>query len=363
MNGKRSFLLKRRLTKKGRWFVGLTILTVFAISLYILFKGIILEQFFNNPILFEYDLKKNVDYRVHLFQNSLYDETVISSNSSYVGNLTDDINIDFDFKYRSNKNAVLSYKYYIESIIYADATSSNDSSNVWKRKEILLPVNSGQLIADNKFGISEHLVYDYSLNNDIAKDYKKQMAFSMNTYSIIKFVINIHGNIDGNLVDENETMSLKVPLNESVFKIEKQLGDNKKVVKRKYENPKIIIRLPFLLIGSIGILLAIALFIILFRKIFNIKRKNEYNRVLGKILKEYGDVIVEVRSVKKIPTNRTIIVKDFNEMIDLEEETRIPINFMELEADIEGVFWIVHNESFYTYILKQEELVLNNKNF
>ena len=66
-----------------------------------------------------------------------------------------------------------------------------------------------------------------------------------------------------------------------------------------------------------------------FKKIFNFEEKNEYNKKLQKILKMYDNVIIEITSPINIDDYEIIEVKGIDEMVDLEEELRIPINFYE----------------------------------
>ena len=49
-------------------------------------------------------------------------------------------------------------------------------------------------------------------------------------------------------------------------------------------------------------------------------------------------------------------VKNFNELVDLEEELRNPIIYYEDEPDYKGTFFIVHGEICYYYILSNDNL-------
>ena len=343
--------------------VGIVLLIFFVCSIFLIYKGVDFTQFVDNPVLYKYNISKKVNYKVHLFKNNLYDESVISSNGSYVGNLTDKIEINFDVDFVSEKDATFEYSYYIDNTMYADATSSSigENQNVWKKKEILLDEKNGQFISDKSLKISDSLMYEYNKYDLLAKDYKRQMGFAMNIYSLVNFNVRIHGNTGGYLIDESEVITLKIPLNQSVFKIDESVGKDINFVRRRYNNPKIILRWLFLIIGLFCLIFSFLLLILVFKRLFNIKNKNEYNRMVNKILKEYGDIIVEVESMKKLSASKTIMVKNFNEMIDLEEETRIPINFYEEKADEQGLFWLIHNDSIYMYRVCLEEL-LNKKN-
>lgn len=46
-------------------------------------------------------------------------------------------------------------------------------------------------------------------------------------------------------------------------------------------------------------------------------------------------------------------VKNFNEMIDLEEELGVPIMFYEMIEYIEGEFTLVHIHILYKFVLKK----------
>ena len=89
--------------------------------------------------------------------------------------------------------------------------------------------------------------------------------------------------------------------------------------------------------------------------------KSKYHVELNKILNDYGEIIVEV--VNPIPTdNKQIIrVKNFNELIDLEQELRIPILCYINELKAITTFAILNNNQIYQYILK-EELQSRTKN-
>lgn len=92
-----------------------------------------------------------------------------------------------------------------------------------------------------------------------------------------------------------------------------------------------------------------------FKEIFNVEKKTNYTLKLNKILKSYGDIIVELATQINMENYQIIDVKNFNEMIDLEEELHIPINFYETIDSYEGEFYLIHSNVIYRYILTNED--------
>ena len=97
------------------------------------------------------------------------------------------------------------------------------------------------------------------------------------------------------------------------------------------------------------------LFISLFKPILNFKPKSEYTKQLDKILKNYDQIIVEVETPVREKEHNVILVKSFEEMIDLEEELRIPIIFYENIYKHIAVFTITHNNIVYKYVLRRNK--------
>ena len=93
---------------------------------------------------------------------------------------------------------------------------------------------------------------------------------------------------------------------------------------------------------------------IFYKKIFNFNQKNEYTKKLEKILKTYDDVIIEITTPVNIDDYEIIEVKGIEEMVDLEEELRIPINFYEHIPNYYGEFTLIHNNIVYRYTLEEK---------
>ena len=101
-------------------------------------------------------------------------------------------------------------------------------------------------------------------------------------------------------------------------------------------------------------LISILLFILSFKALFNIKPKSSYTKKINKILKNYGQIIVEVENPIKEKSFNVVKVKDFNEMLDLEEELKLPIIFYEDLYNYKAVFTITKESTIYKCIIKNQ---------
>ncbi len=72
---------------------------------------------------------------------------------------------------------------------------------------------------------------------------------------------------------------------------------------------------------------------------------------LNRILKNYGDIVAEIVTPTETGNMRVIDVKNFDQLLDIEEEIRMPILFYETVEGEEGEFTIIYDNIVYRYIL------------
>ena len=82
---------------------------------------------------------------------------------------------------------------------------------------------------------------------------------------------------------------------------------------------------------------------------------SEYTRTIRKILRNYGDIVAEIVKPVDLSNLEIIDVKNFDQILDVEEELRMPILFSEDKRNEEGCFVIIHNNIAYRYILRNKK--------
>ena len=146
-------------------------------------------------------------------------------------------------------------------------------------------------------------------------------------------------------------MNVKMDLAEDVFSIEKQFENNEtKNVIDSNEDKKEINK-PLLIMGSIFVLASILIILDAIRKSIKFSKKTDYAIALNRILKNYGDIVAEIVSPVEIDNLNVIEVKNFDQLLDIEEEIRMPILFYETIPDEQGEFIIVCDNMAYRYVI------------
>ena len=346
---------KRKVLKKWVRFSLLgIIITLFISSLIIMLKSINKPDKNASIILYSYLIKQDMDYKVNLYDNSYIESNYLGKDETYISDLIKQIEMEYKYNFSGSKIIPLSYTYSIDAVINGKYNLDDEDSKVWTKKYNLVKPVTLKVDDKSSIDINRKVNIDFKYYNDVVSKFRQELKLPINASLNVVFTINVDGIVDNQKINDTKTMTLNIPLNQQAFKIKEEYQD----VYSKNITPKIEKKEVFsarkLLCGILLGVVSIVLFITLFREIFNVPKKNVYTTKLNKILKEYGDIIVEVLN----PVNETdmdiVEVKNFNEMVDLEEELRVPIMFYETIDYLEGEFTLLHNNILYKFTLKNE---------
>ena len=307
-------------------------------------------------VLYTYIINKNADYKVQLYENNFTDEDEMGAKKVYIADLVKNIKIDYVYNYSGTKATDLNYEYYITGRLYGTNQSSSATENdvVWEKEYTLLEKTVKESKGKAGFNINQELNLDYpTYKNEVLK-FRRKFGMSLTTNLELTLHVNITGKYKDKDIKKTDKVILEVPLGVQAFSIKEDYKkqDSKNIYKEEANIQ--IENKPFTVICIIITLVSTILFISLFKAIFNIKPKSEYTKHLDKILKNYDQIIVEVENPVREKDHNVILVKSFEEMIDLEEELRIPIIFYENIYKHIAVFTITHNNIVYKYVLRSK---------
>ena len=197
---------------------------------------------------------------------------------------------------------------------------------------------------------------DYNYYNEIVSEFRKKLKLPISAKLMVTFTADVNGEIENEKIKDKRNIIIEIPLNQQAFKIEeKYLEDESKYINteknqiKKFDYKNIII-------FSIVQIIILIVFIFLLKLVLNVKPKSKYEQTRDKYLKEYGDIIVEINNKVYDDNLRFIEVKSFKELVDLEEELRIPINFYEDSNGLIGYFTIIHSDFLYYYIISNDSI-------
>lgn len=355
----RKKVVKRvKLKKWVRFSILAVVFIIFCSGVLVIRRGFSLEKTKEDAkILYAYNMYQNIDYKVYLNKNSFIDKEFLPKGESYISDLIKNIKINYNIQYQGSQKTPLKVKTYVKATIYGQYTSSseNDSSNVWTKEYVLKEEKIEEIKEDTNFLITDNLDIDFNKYNQEVIQFRKELGLPITANLYLSIFTEIDGEIEEKFHIPKE-IKLTIPLNQPVVTItedyEAEIQDsiyekNVYVGKIKPKN---------LVCGIVLIINSFSLLIIFFKEIFDLKKKTLFNLELKKIMKSYGDIIVEVEEKIDIFQYNMTRVKNFNELVDLEEELRNPIIYYEDEPDYKGTFFIVHGEICYYYILSNDNL-------
>lgn len=341
----------RSLKKWVKVLIKCMILVFFALGSFLIFSSLNL----NSPIkeiILSYDIEESADTKVDIKENNYIDIDSIDKNANYISDLVDNIKVNFNYILDATKSGDYKYNYDIKATIYGEyqGSTENENSKLWTKEYVLLDNQEKSVNDTNSVSISEATDIDFPLYNQEVSNFKKDLNVPIVAYMEVVLKVNVLGNVEGNEIKDSKTQKIIIPLNQVAFSIKKEIPNNDHKNITHVEDNRNINMIKFD-IGILFIVYSFTMLFLTFNLIFTKQSKTKYEIELDRILKTYGEVIVELLTPINIENKDIVLVKSFNEMLDLEEELRIPINFIQIGKDV-GEFSIVNGEICYKFILK-----------
>lgn len=314
--------------------------------------------------LYSYNYNSNLDYKVYLKDNSFFTTPYIGMNKQYIASLIDHIDVDTSYVFQSTKE--LDYSYNYEIVATAKGLYQNTEGQdveLWS-KSYPIANQANQSGSGKTFTIDKTVSLDYNQYNQIMTDFRNQYGLSLDARVDLTMNINVTAGLKGasekGLQDTN-TIALEIPLLQQTINIKPNYvnhGSNTIYSEAKTEEK---INIPLVAVGAVVLVIALIAFKILVKSLLAVTRKSEYVLALNKILKEYGDIIAETHNMPDIDKYDIINVKNFNDLVDVEEELHSPILYFEVRENYESIFLIISNNTLYKFTLRESDFDHFNK--
>lgn len=323
------------------------------LGIIIIFKSFKVEQGAEN-LLYTYNINRSAIYKVNLVENDYFEKPTLEMNKTYISSLVDKINMDFTYSLSGNKKAKTKYTYQIVAITnvkYSSASSDTDET-IWTKQYVLVPPKEAEVESSN-FTIKENFDIDFATYNNQVKEFKQQLRIPVIADLQVKLIVKSDSEVPGveKKIVETSIMNMKMDLAQDIFKIEKQFEntDSKSILETTETSKKV--NKPALVIGCILVIGAVMIMLDSIRKSIKFSKKTDYAIALNRILKNYGDIVAEIVSPVEIDNLNVIEVKNFDQLLDIEEEIRMPILFYETIEGEQGEFIIICDNMAYRYVI------------
>jgi len=304
------------------------------------------------PVLsaYTYSVKQAVDKQVVYFPSSFY-ENGPDKNRGYIMTLTDKILPTFHYSYSASEVQQLSYAYDVRAVLrgqYSLKGDETDMADVWSKEfQLVKPVHETVTAKDLSFQPTAEIPFDEY--RKLIEELRTSLTLPITSQVTATFTVNVSGVVDGTPFNDLRTASVTVPIEEQIYTISQKYDkDDTKQVMSTTTQAIIDKRAQYEQYAAIGLsVLALASFVYGFRKkIF----KTPYQRELDKIYRYHDGIIVRANRLADLAGKRIVSVKSFDDMLNLEEELKLPIVAASVNAEATQ-FMIIRDDVVYVFTL------------
>ncbi len=304
------------------------------------------------PYDYQYTIKQSIDTNVTYFDNSFFDSTKPDiTNTAYVTSLTDTVGAVFHYDYTASEAKDIEYSYDIKATVrgsYLYRADKKDLPKVWSNEHVLVYPKT-----------TRNLTKEFSLDPSIEipfADYKKEidqvntsLGLSLDGEAVIAMTVRVSGDIGGTKFSDVKVSTVTVPLDQQIFTVASKYSkkDTKQVASKATKSSWNIAdhyeEILAVVLAAIGLLLLVYGFR---KQIF----KSAYQRELDRIYRLHDGIIVRASKAADLTGKNVVSVKTFDDMLNLEEELKVPI--VASPAGNDGTrFIIMRDDVAYVYAL------------
>lgn len=302
--------------------------------------------------LITYDTIGKVDYKINLIENDLYDSFVLTTEN-IISKYIDTIEVDFNYEMFASKKLDSNAKYNIKATVVNTYEKKGKQEEFFSKEVDVIPKYTKHETNTN-FIHHERVMIDYNYYNNIAQSVRENSGILTNSYLKIEFKVENDLMLTNTkeLFFDNHKITLIVPLLENITSIT-QNGEfeNKEtlysIIQVEMNYAQLIIGILLLGVSACFMYSAVKMFL-------DISNISQYIKEKNKILRRYGDIIAETSTKPELRGLEVMEITNIIDLVNIEDELRIPIIFYEAIKDKEAWFIIIHNDKVYRYLLKKK---------
>ncbi len=207
--------------------------------------------------------------------------------------------------------------------------------------------------------VTKNVKLNYDEYNQILNSFKKEYSMQTNGQLYVSMIVEsvTTGEEYTNNIELSSDLKLTVPLLQQTVEtsIDKNaISQSKMLSMPDYSNRVFYIICMIVGIGlvSLSILLTIDTIVYSIRK----SKKNLYKTQLNKILRNHDSIIANVSTLPNTEEMNVIKVTSFDELLDVYNEVRMPINYYQSRKKLESIFMIINDGVIWIYKLNKEDI-------
>lgn len=330
----------------------------FLFSFFFIFGIVFIILGFNDYkiVKYTYSEKNDVNYKVYLKKNAFFDTDYLEENRTYISSLIDYIDVDYHYSVDYSDLTSGDYSYKLVAIVRSLKHDSDDY--YWEKQYDLTDYKTGSINETKRFSLDENIKIDYDKYNQILTSFKKEFAFASEGNLEVAMIItsNVTSEYSNDPIVISSNINLSVPLLEQTVeaRIGKNINSTSNAINIKQKDKSIT----FLIykISGIGMTLISSIyFLLLITNKLSHRHKDAYEKTLKKILKNYDSIIANVTNKPALGDLKKVEVSDFNELLDIYNEVRMPINYYQDDINNTSTFVIYNDTLVWMYKIKKSD--------
>jgi len=348
----------RSLPKDVFKIIGLTISgMVLVLSLLTMAKSFVPAQKLESLVL-SYTVSNGADYRVNLLENNFYETTSLGKGELVPVTFIDDVEIDFSGYLSASKPLDVNYSYEITGEIIATASDNGKEGSggkIWTKRYSFVPPKS-MATTSTGYNIQEKVVINYEEYNDLVNRYKLQASVPMDVVLNVTLSIRANCIVEGKVLNENNTMTVKIPLSVSTVMIASTGGEPTTKTLVNTEEIPASNNYVLLAISAVLFLGSLVATVLLLKGLRKMTEEHSLLLKFNRIMRDYNQVIIEIDELPVVKDAAVIEVKAFKDMLDIEKELHLPIMCAKSKNDVltDNIFYIVNQNQIFKYRLSAE---------
>ena len=345
------------MTKKDKNKIHLRFLWQYVLEVILLMIGIMVLMYgfnstSNKNICYSED--NNLGYKVFLKKNNYFEDKYLGEGKTYIASLIDYINVDYTYKLDFSEVVSGNYKYYLKATVEANKPN-NEDGNYWSKDYILKEEVTKEFNDEDSFVIVLKENIDYDKYNKILNEFKKE--YELDTDGKLSISLVVETNVKSRDVNKKipSKMTLSIPLLEKAVnaKISKSVEENSNCIVTKLKNNSMIFNLiKFIGLGVIVLSIVFMIRSVLRYRIFS--SKNDFEIKLNKLLTNHDSIIASIEKLPNIKGFNVVDVVSFDELIDVYNEVRMPINYCRVNKK-RAVFIIINDNMAWKYEFENDK--------
>ena len=331
------------------------IIASLTVQVLFIFLGVIALMLANNNMVthsFHFNENSSLNYQVCYIEDPLFSERCLPSGRRYVANLIDYIDVSFNYAFNGSKYFNYTYTYSITATVIA--TERGTAGVIFDEVYILLPERTVSEENSTGFDISEDIQIDFGYYNNIINTLRRDHVLLLDSRVFVTLNVRMDGNHPDieTPVQVNRDITIEIQLSEQTLDVGMSYENLNVSYVVHSENENELLTMLYYALAVISFFIVLILVIRFIKLIIRITSSNSlYKKRLDKIMREYGLVIVESRSIPEIPNQKLYEIPTMEELLDVQNILQKPIMFVKIHAE-KSCFMITNNEEVYRYIMK-----------